>query len=279
VTAIVSPICLVALAGAAAAATGLRWRLLIAAVLRSRRPDPRFDRIGGRIKASASTSSARGACCAGRTPASSTRLIFWGFLVLLTAIAQAIVEALWQGFRFNDVPSAFVIAFAQDIFCVAVLAGVALALINRLVVNPARFRASHRGDAVLILAWNHLPRFLLPGTLERHLCAVAATSSSRFPSSRWWRWRAIATSRAQRFLQVHQAQGEVPALDIEAVMNVENEADQHFGLVTLEHFSWKDMLDLYTCTESSPRANPRDARAIPAGGRHGCVGAHLDLAG
>jgi hypothetical protein len=172
VTAIVSPICLVALAGAAAAATGLRWRLLIAAMLRSRRPDPRFDRIGGRIKASASTSSARGACCAGRTPASSTRLIFWGFLVLFTAIAQAIVEALWQGFRFNDVPAAFVIAFAQDIFCVAVLAGVALALINRLAVNPARFRASHRGDAVLILAWNHLPRFLLPGTLERHLCAA-----------------------------------------------------------------------------------------------------------
>ncbi len=32
-------------------------------------------------------------------------------------------------------------------------------------------------------------------------------------------------------------------------MNAEDEADQHFGPVTLEHFSWKDMLDLYTCTE------------------------------
>ena len=32
-------------------------------------------------------------------------------------------------------------------------------------------------------------------------------------------------------------------------MNAENEADQHFGAGALEHFSWKDTLDLYTCTE------------------------------
>ena len=32
-------------------------------------------------------------------------------------------------------------------------------------------------------------------------------------------------------------------------MNAENEADQHFGAGALEQFSWKDMLDLYTCTE------------------------------
>ena len=38
-------------------------------------------------------------------------------------------------------------------------------------------------------------------------------------------------------------------LDIDAVMNAENEADQHFGAGALEQFSWKDMLDLYTCTE------------------------------
>ena len=32
-------------------------------------------------------------------------------------------------------------------------------------------------------------------------------------------------------------------------MNAENEADQHFGVAAIEDFSWKDMLDLYTCTE------------------------------
>src|ERR1700694_671109 len=153
VTAIVSPIALVALAGGAAVATGLRWRLLIAAMLRSRRPDPRFDRLGERVKAFFIYVIGQGRLLRWPYAGVLHALIFWGFLVLLTAIAQAIVEALWQGFHFHDGPAAFVIAFAQDIFCVAVLAGVALALINRLVVNPTRFRGSHRRDAVLILCW------------------------------------------------------------------------------------------------------------------------------
>ena len=84
-------------------------------------------------------------------------LVLRGCLVLRGAIAQAIVAALWQGVRFSDLPAAFVIAFAQDAFCVAVLAGVALALINRFVVKPLRFRGSHRGDAVLILGWIGTP--------------------------------------------------------------------------------------------------------------------------
>lgn len=76
--------------------------------------------------------------------------------VLLTAIAQAIIEAVWLGFRFgfrfNDVPIAPVIAVVQDVFAVAVLTGVVM-VINRLVVNATRFRGSRRGDAVLNLAW------------------------------------------------------------------------------------------------------------------------------
>ena len=79
--------------------------------------------------------------------------IFWGFLVLLTAIAQGIVEALWQGFQFQLLPGSGAIAFLQDLFFFVVLCGIVMALFNRLVINPTRFRGSHRGDAILILAW------------------------------------------------------------------------------------------------------------------------------
>jgi len=136
VTAIVSPICLVAIAGAAAVATGLRWRLLIAAMLRSRRPDPRFDRVGERIRAFFIYVIGQGRLLRWPYAGVLHALIFWGFLVLLTAIAQAIVEALWQGFRFNDVPGAVGIAFAQDVFSVAVLAGVAPSPPNPPVLKP-----------------------------------------------------------------------------------------------------------------------------------------------
>ena len=66
--------------------------------------------------------------------------IFWGFLVLLTAILQGIVEAFVVPFQFNHVPAAPVIAVFQDVFCVLVLVGVVFAAFNRLVIHPIRSR-------------------------------------------------------------------------------------------------------------------------------------------
>ena len=43
--------------------------------------------------------------------------------------------------------------------------------------------------------------------------------------------------------------GRLRTVDIEAVMSAPDERDQHFGAGALEDLSWKDVLDLYTCTE------------------------------
>ena len=289
-TAIVSPVCLVLLVGGAAVATGLRWRLLVAAMLRGKRPDRRFDHIGKRLKAFGVYVLAQGRLLRWPYAGILHALIFWGFLVLLTAIAQAMVEALWQGFQFNDVPAAPVIAFAQDIFCVAVLTGVLLALINRLAVNPTRFRASHRRDAVLILAWiGTLVSFMelnfatliaegrpvqsmaadrpVASALARIFTPLSTDSNLLVWLHGFFFWSHlilvfgflvylgyskhlhIVSAAPNVFFKSTKPKGAIAVLDLEAVMNAENEADQHFGPVTLEHFSWKDMLDLYTCTE------------------------------
>jgi Fe-S oxidoreductase len=290
VIALLSPVFLVLLAGTATVATGLRWRKLFGAMRSGTRPDPRFDHIGQRLKAFGVYVLAQGRLLRWPYAGVLHALIFWGFLVLLTAIAQAVVEALWQGFMFNAVPGAPIIAFAQDIFSVAVLTGVLMALINRLVVNPTRFRGSHRGDAVLILAWiGTLLTFmeLNYATLIAQGSPVQALAPDRpFASALsrvfsplgpggnalsvlhgifFWthlvlvfgflvylgysKHLHIASAAPNVFFKNTGRKGALPTLDIEAVMNAENEADQHFGPVTLEHFSWKDMLDLYTCTE------------------------------
>ncbi len=289
-TAVISPLCLAALAGSALVATSLRWRLLIAAMLRSRRPDPRFNHLGRRIRAFAVYVVAQGRLLRWPYAGILHALIFWGFIVLLTAIAQAIVEALWLGFMFNAIPGAWVIAFAQDVFSVAVLTGVVLALVNRLVVNPTRFRGSHRGDAVLILAWigtlllfmnlNYAtliaqgnPLQAMGGSrpfasaLSRLVSPLGAHSTVLVGLHGFFFWGHlalvfgflvylgyskhlhIASAAPNVFFASTDPKGRLPALDIEAVMNAEEEADQHFGPTALEHFSWKDMLDLYTCTE------------------------------
>ncbi|MHB8717919.1 MAG: heterodisulfide reductase-related iron-sulfur binding cluster [Candidatus Dormibacteria bacterium] len=289
-TAILSPAGLVLLAGSAALATGLRWRRLVAAMLAAEKPESRRDHIGQRLRAFAVYVMGQGRLLRWPYAGVLHAFIFWGFLVLLTAIAQAIVEALWLDFHLSDIPVGGAIALLQDVFAAMVLTGVAMALINRLLVNPTRFRGSHRRDAVLILLWIGT----LVTCMQLNYATLIASGNPMWAEAHWRPFASalaavfaplgagssalqvlhglffwahlglvfgflvylgyskhlhIVSAAPNVFFKSTKPKGRLPALDIEAVMNAEDEADQHFGPVTLEHFSWKDMLDMYTCTE------------------------------
>ena len=47
-TAVISPICLLALLGASLTVSALRWRRLIGLMREAKRPDPRRDHVGRR---------------------------------------------------------------------------------------------------------------------------------------------------------------------------------------------------------------------------------------
>ena len=144
-----------------------------------------------------------------------------------------------------------------------------MALFNRLVINPTRFRGSHRGDAILILAWigvllvcmelNYATRIAegAPEALGQWRPIASALASIFRPlgsSSEalivlhgifFWahltlvfgflvylgysKHLHIITSVPNVFFKNEQPKGALRTLDIEAVMNAENEADQHFG--------------------------------------------------
>ncbi|HKR98380.1 MAG TPA: heterodisulfide reductase-related iron-sulfur binding cluster, partial [Candidatus Dormibacteraeota bacterium] len=268
---------------------GYRWRQLLFLMRRGQRHDPRLDHLGNRIGAFVVYVLAQARLLRWPYAGVLHALIFWGFIVLLTAIAQGIVEALWLGFHFNDLPFAGALAMVQDLFFFLVICGVALALVNRLVVNPTRFRASHRGDAILILLWiagllvcmelNYATRIAqgapeavarwrpLASALSRIFTPLGAQSEALTVLHGIFFWAHlllvfgflvylgyskhlhIITAAPNVFFKSEKPKGRLAPVDIESVMNAESEADQHFGVSALEHFSWKDVLDLYTCTE------------------------------
>src|SRR3982074_3314001 len=77
--------------------------------------------------------------------------IFYGFVVLLTAIVQAFGEGIYPSFSLAAIGGTTWIAFLQDLFGVLVLVGVLMAVVNRLIIQPRQFKDSNEGDALIIL--------------------------------------------------------------------------------------------------------------------------------
>jgi Fe-S oxidoreductase len=287
---IISPIALVALAGTSFTLTALRWRRLVQLMRQSRRPDRRGGDIPGRVRAFFGNVLGQGRLLRWPYAGVLHALIFWGFLVLLTAIAQGIVEALVVGVRLDTIPFiAPALAYLQDLFCVLALTGVLLALINRLVIRPARFRGSHRRDALLILVWiaallacmelnyatliaGHSPEALAAdrpvASAFSHLFTPLGSGSGALTVLHgifFWshlllvfgflvylgysKHLHVVTAAFNVVLREKKPKGRLRPIDIDAVMSAPDEGDQHFGAAALEHFSWKDVLDLYSCTE------------------------------
>src|SRR5438132_8462363 len=122
----------------------MRWWRLLGLMRATQRKDPRLDRLPDRVRGFVVYVLAQGRLLRWPYAGVLHALIFWGFVVLLTAIAQAIVEAVWQGFQFQLLPGSGAVAFLQDLFFFLVELGIALALVNRLFIKPPRFRGSHR---------------------------------------------------------------------------------------------------------------------------------------
>jgi len=287
---IISPIALVALAVATLVLTARRWRRLLQLMRHSRRPDRRGGELRGRLRAGLVDVIGQGRLL--RWPYSGVlhAFIFWGFLVLLTAIAQAIVEALVVGVRLDTIPVvAPVLAHLQDLFCALALTGVLLAMLDRLAVEPARFRGSHRGDALLILGWiaalllcmelnyatliaERSPEGLgadrpLAAALSHLFAPLGFDSAGLVTLHGVFFWAHlllvfgflvylgyskhlhIVTAPVNVVLREQGPRGRLRTVDIEAVMSAPDQRDQRFGAGALEDLSWKDVLDLYTCTE------------------------------
>ncbi len=208
--------------------------------------------------------------------------IFYGFIVLLTAIIEAFGSGIFPGFSLALIGGDTWIAFLQDLFGVLVLVGVVMALVNRLIIRPRQFQESNEADALIILG---LIATIMIGMLGQNAARVAEGND---PSAAW---RPVSSAIAQVFEAIgwkgsnaivpHEVffwmhilgvlaflvyipsskhlhiivaipniffrkLGPKPGAQLSAI---DLEHAEHYGVSQVTQWSWKNLLDLYSCTE------------------------------
>ena len=255
-------------------------------VLRIGSPDNRFDRIPERVMAVVAGVGGHDRMVRRKYSGVLHLAIFYGFVLLGTSIIQVFAEAILPQFKPDPPLVNTVIALVQEIFALLVLAGVAMALYNRFFIHPLRYQGSHEDDGIRILigismvivtqllvtgsrltlngdpgygrdpsmAWRPVSQVVASvltavgvnggnANLWHHLfllsnVAVVLAFLAYLPTSKH---QHIYLAIENIFLKNLKPIGALPKLDIENAT--------HYGNSRIEHFSWKHLLDLYTCTE------------------------------
>jgi Fe-S oxidoreductase len=264
------------------------WRIyrLFWKNLRRARPGGGFDRWGERIKSLLIYVGAQLRLFRVLIPGTGHFFIFWGFLFLSLTILQAIVEGLVAfadpHFVLPVIGSFGPLALAQDLLALLVILAVGYGLYLRVIVNPERYKGSHKPQGVMVLlfimtimlsllvlngirinlgedplrAWR--PISTLVGRLFSGLGAgpqkvigevaywihlgVVFIFLTELPEGKHFH---IVTSIPAVLLRNLDPRGRLPAApEFKSESGVSTT-----GVSTLGQLRWRQILDLYTCTE------------------------------
>src|SRR5262245_30566847 len=263
-----------------------RRALFLFRLVAAGRPVARFDDLPRRVEDEAVVVLGQRKIFQRLVPGFMHAFIFWGFLVLLTTIVEAVGEVFDPGFAIPWIGHSAWLAFIQDLFAVLVLIGLAMAVYIRKVQRPDRFKGSHLEEADFILvmifgiiltlllleaakialgtnespaAWSPIGNALSPlftgmseGTahafeqffLYAHLLLVL-TFLAYIPFSKHLH---IFVSAINVFFGNTRPRGTLRTIPMDLESMQEGE-DLVLGAGTVEDLTWKQRLDLYSCTE------------------------------
>jgi Fe-S oxidoreductase len=214
--------------------------------------------------------------------------IFWGFIVLTAGTIEILIQGVLPAFGFDDIlPGSLFRFFAlsQDVFALLVLAAISFALYRRLFLHPARLEGDdlEHTDALIILSMigGLMVTLLLSNAFllaydpahfgaERPIsyalgsALVGMSAESAWTWYRLWWWAHallvlaflnylpyskhlhVVTSLFNVFLSNTPWKGERAVM---RAMDLEAEGAEQFGAADVEHLTWKNLLDGYSCTE------------------------------
>ena len=204
-------------------------------------------------------------------------LIFWGFLVLFPTIVMAGIGAVDRHATFPWLGRQGWFMALVDVFVIAVLVGIAIAVWIRKVVRPKRFDGSHLGEADVILGlialvvltllgwhassiaaglnewpahWSFLSNWVsgaipAPDVTERvfvwaHVCVILTFLVFITYSKHLH----IATAAVNVWFGRTRRRGRLEPLRFDVP-----ESEMRFGVGTIGDLTWKQMVDAFSCTE------------------------------
>ncbi len=209
--------------------------------------------------------------------------IFWGFVILLSAVAEAVVQGILPRFTLKALGPLFPpLAVLQETIGALVVLSCLFALIRWFLFPPKRFYGREvtghvRLDATLILVLILMIMSSMFGTNATRMAVTAQVDPERFISGHltrffegsvqehllyqvfWWihitvilgflnylpysKHLHILTSVPNVFLASLRPRGELRALDFS------DETEEKYGAADVKDLSWKQILDGFTCTD------------------------------
>ena len=249
-------------------------------VLRLGRGENRFDRLGERFRHMLVFALGQRKMFDDPFAGFYHLLIFYGFLVVSLRTVSMVVEGLFAGWELPllDTPIGHAYLFSKDIFELLVLVGLAFALWRRTVQKKPRIINSFGAFLVVGLIGGLMITDLASegariaaGAVDGSYLPISAAVGSLFSgmsasalqtvySSLWWvhllilyyfanelpysKHFHVYTALFNVFFAKLDAPGALPTMDLEDI-----DEDTRFGVATVTDFTWKQMLDFYTCTE------------------------------
>ncbi|MEE9429787.1 MAG: (Fe-S)-binding protein [Melioribacteraceae bacterium] len=248
--------------------------------------EDRFDNVGKRI--SNVLKIAIGQSKILREPVAGTihALIFWGFILFTVAVLEAIIQGFYSNFTFEFLgPIYSLITITQDVFGVLVLLAVLFAFYRRYFMNIKRLDHGKESliDATIVLGlilfvvismfgqniasvamnnfqlhdWEVRP---ISASLAKLFYGTSITNASTWYEIFWWmhillvfgfmnylpysKHLHVFTSLPNVYFEnLGKKKFELKPIDLE------DESIEQFGAADIEHLTWKQMFDGYTCTE------------------------------
>ncbi|HYB53165.1 MAG TPA: (Fe-S)-binding protein, partial [Thermoanaerobaculia bacterium] len=245
-------------------------------VLMAGAPEPRFDRIGLRLRRTLEYAFAQKRMFRDFYAGVFHIFIFSGFVVLTVRTIELVVEGLVPGFTLLAGAPGNVYTLAKDVFEVLVLVGVAMAVYRRAFARPARLDLTTDAWFVLFLIALLIaadlvaegakaaldPRLITPWSpavdaIARRLSGLSPRTLQGIFETAWWahlldilffgnylpysKHFHILAAIPNIFFMKLDPPGRLSKPDLENL--------EHFGASRVEDLTWKSMLDGYTCTE------------------------------